>query len=84
MKRLLSLLGLAGVLAFSVQPVWANSCPRLIKEAKGLLADAKLAKADESKVKALLDEAQKLHESGSHSDSMKKANQALDMLKKKS
>jgi len=83
MKRALSVLGLASLLAFSVQPVWANRCPGLIKEAKGLLADTKLAKADQDKVKALLDEAEKLHESGSHSDSMKKANAALDLLKKK-
>lgn len=83
MKRVLSILGLASLLVFSVSPVWANSCPRLIKEAKGLLAGAKLAKADEDRVRALLDEAQKLHEAGSHSDSMKKANEALDLLKKK-
>ena len=82
MKRALSLLAL-GLLIFSVQPVWANSCPRLIKEGKELLANAKLAKSDETKVKALLDEAQKLHGAGSHSDSMKKANEALDLLKKK-
>ena len=68
---------------FSVQPAWANSCPRLIKEAKGLLAEAKLAKADEGKVKALLDESQKLHDSGSHGDSVKKAKEALALLGKK-
>lgn len=83
MKRVLSILGLASLLIFSVQPVWGNTCPRLIKEGRGLLASAKLSKADESKVKGLLDEAEKLHESGSHSDSVKKANEALDLLKKK-
>ena len=45
MKRVLSILGLASLLIFSVQPVWANSCPKLIKEAKELLAKAKLVKA---------------------------------------
>ena len=83
MKRVLSLLGLIGLLTFSVQPVWANRCPGLIKEAKGLLASAKLSKADEDKVKTLLDESQKLHDAGSHSDSIKKANEALGLLKKK-
>lgn len=82
MKRALALLGLFGLLIFSVQPVGANSCPRLIKEAKGLLADAKLTKANQDKVKALIDEAQKLHDAGSHSDSVKKANEALSQLKK--
>ena len=84
MRRALSLLGLLGLLVFSVQPVWANSCPRLIKEGRELLTKAKLAKGEEDKLKALLDEAQKLHDDGSHGDSMKKANQVLDQLKKKS
>ena len=83
MKRFLSVAGLASLLIFSVQPVWANSCPRLIKEAKGLLADAKLTKANQDKVKALIDEAQKLHDSGSHGDSVKKAKEALALLGKK-
>lgn len=83
MKKALSVLGLVGLLIFSVPPAWANSCPRLIKEAKGLLADAKLAKGDQDKVKALLDESQKLHDSGSHGDSVKKANEALALLGKK-
>jgi hypothetical protein len=83
MKRALSILGLASFLVFSVQPVWANSCPKLIKEAKGLLADTKLGKGDQNKVKALIDEAQKLHDSGSHGDSVKKAKEALALLGKK-
>ncbi|MBI3063138.1 MAG: hypothetical protein HYY83_14300 [Deltaproteobacteria bacterium] len=83
MKRLLSVVGLASLLIFSVQPVWANSCPRLIKEAKGLLAEAKLGKAAQDKVKALIDESQKLHDSGSHGDSVKKAKEALALLGKK-
>ena len=83
MKRLLSVAGLATLLMFSVQPAWANSCPRLIKEAKGLLAEAKLGKASQDKVKALLDESQKLHDSGSHGDSVKKAKEALALLGKK-
>jgi hypothetical protein len=83
MKRALSILGFASLLILSVQPAWANSCPRLIKEAKGLLADAKLTKANQDKVKALIDESQKLHDSGSHGDSVKKANEALALLEKK-
>lgn len=83
MKRVLSVLGLASLLVFSAQPAWANSCPRLIKEAKGLLAEAKLGKAAQDKVKALIDESQKLHDSGSHGDSVKKAKEALALLGKK-
>jgi len=74
-------LGLLVVL--SAQPVWARRCPSLIKEGRDLLAGAKLAKADQEKVKKLLDEAQKLHDGGSHGDSVKRANEALELLKKK-
>lgn len=83
MKRVWSLLGLVSLSILSAQPVWARTCPKLIKEGKDLLASAKLSKANEDKVKALLDESQKLHDGGSHGDSVKKANEALDLLKKK-
>lgn len=83
MKRVWSLLGVVSLLILSVQPVLARTCPTLIKEGKELLATAKLSKANENKVKALLDESQKLHDAGSHGDSVKKANEALDLLKKK-
>jgi hypothetical protein len=73
--------GFAGTLAAG--PLWANECPTLIKQGREQLAAAKLSKANEAKVKALLDESQKLHDNGSHGDSVKKANQALDLLKKK-
>lgn len=46
------------------------------------MAKAKLSKANEDKVKALLDDSQKLHDPGSHSESVKKANEALDLLEK--
>jgi hypothetical protein len=74
-------MGLAGTLAAG--PVWAFECPTLIAEGRGQLAAARLPKANEAKVKALLDEAQKLHEKGSHDDSVKKANEALALLKRK-
>jgi hypothetical protein len=70
------------LLLLSVQPAGARQCPKLIKEGKDLLASAKLSKGNEAKVKALLDEAQKLHDAGSHGDSVKKANEALGLLKK--
>lgn len=83
MKKVWSLLGVASFLILSSQPVWANRCPTLIKEARNLLAKAKLAKADEDKVKKLLDESQKFHDAGDHSDAIKKANEALALVKKK-
>ena len=83
MKRVWFLLGAASFLIFTSQPVWANRCPSLIKEARNLLPKAKLAKVDEDKVKTLLDESQKFHDTGSHSEAIKKANEALGLLKKK-
>jgi hypothetical protein len=77
------LVAAAGLLLFSVQPIWANTCPELISEGHNLLPKAKLAKAQENKVKTLLDEAQKLHDAGQHDASEKKANEALNLLKKK-
>lgn len=83
MKTIGSFFAAVGLLVISVQPVWANTCPELISEGRNLLPKAKLAKAQQDKVKTLLDEAQKLHDAGQHGASEKKANEALDLLKKK-
>ncbi len=82
MKRVSFLLGVGSLLVLFVQPVWARCAP-LIKEGRELLPKAKLAKADEGKVKALLDEAQKFLDAGDHTNGVKTANEALDLLRKK-
>ena len=82
MKRLWTLLAVASLMVLSVQPAWARCAP-LIKEGRELLPKAKLAKADEGKVKALLDEAQKFLDAGDHKNGVKTANEALDLLRKK-
>jgi hypothetical protein len=81
MKKLLAVI-FAASLILSGLPAWANSCPTLIREGRDLLGSTKLSSGDQTKVKSLLDDAQKLHDAGSHDESMKKANQALGMLKK--
>jgi hypothetical protein len=81
MKRTLILAAAMGFLALSFQSSSAKCVP-LIKEAREELASAKLSKADEAKVKALLSEADKLSEAGNHIDGVKKANEALAILKK--
>jgi hypothetical protein len=61
----------------------ASSCPKVIKEGRDTAAKMK---ADDPKVKtavAKLDEAQKLHDSGKHAESLAKANEAVADLKKK-
>lgn len=80
LKKLTMVTAVAVSLAFTSGPALANSCPKLIKQ--GREAAAKM-KADDPKVKdatAKLDEAQKLHESGKHTESMAKANEALAEL----
>ena len=82
MKKIALLIVFAGILILSAQPVWSRCAP-LIREGRGLLGKVKLAKADEDKAKGLLDEAQKFLDAGNHVDGVKKANEALDLLKKK-
>jgi hypothetical protein len=67
---------------FAVQPAWARQCPKVIKEARDLLGAAKLSQGDADKVRAMLDEAQRLHDAGSHTESLAKAREALGLVKK--
>jgi hypothetical protein len=80
MKTLLVALALGGALALAAGPALASNCPVVIKQGRD--AAAKL-NASDPKVKqgvAKLDEAQKLHDSGKHSESLKSAGEALDLL----
>ena len=83
MKKLLTLCAVAAaIVVLAGSPAYAFKCPTMIKEGKE--AAAKM-KADDPKVKAAvakLDEAQKLHDSGKHAESMAKANEAVADLKK--
>ena len=83
MKRAVSFIAISSFLVLFAMPARAFECPGLIKEGKGLLASSKLSQAEQKKVKALLDESQKLHDSGNHDESTKKANEALSLLGKK-
>jgi len=77
MRKLMVVTAVAVSLALTSSAAFASSCPRVIKQGRD--AAAKMKK-DDPKVKAAvakLDEAQKLHESGKHGDSVAKANEAL-------
>ena len=78
MKKLVTVCAaVAAIVVLAGSPAHAFKCPTMIKEGKE--AAAKM-KADDPKVKgavAKLDEAQKLHDGGKHSESMAKANEAL-------
>jgi hypothetical protein len=79
MKKLLSILAMAAVVAFGASVASANECPLLIKQLKDAEAkttDAK-KKADADK---LIAQAQKLHDEGKHADSVKTADQAAKVL----
>ena len=73
----------ASLVILLAQPVWARTCPKLIKEGRDLLAKSKLAKTEKDKAKTLIDESEKLHDGGDHGESMKKVREALALLKKK-
>jgi hypothetical protein len=84
MKKLLSILALGAAVAFGAATVEASQCPLLVKQ----LREAKVSdpkKADE--VKKLTDEAEKLHASGKHAESVAKCDEAAKVagieLKKK-
>jgi len=77
MRKLLTVTAVAVSLALTSGVALASSCPKVIKE--GREAAAKMDQND-PKVKgavAKLNEAQSLHESGKHSDSLARANEAL-------
>ena len=79
-KLMTAVVTLAVGLAFTAGVALASSCPKVIKEGRD--AAAKM-KADDPKVKqatAKLNEAQKLHDTGKHAESLKAANDALAML----
>jgi len=83
MKKFSTLI-LAGIFAMVFAgPASARTCPKLIKEGRDLLAKANYSKSDAAKIKGLLDESEKLHDSGDHGESVKKAREALSLLKKK-
>ncbi len=67
-------------LALLAGPAMANQCPLLIKQLNDAVAKMK---ADDPKVKQgkeLIAEAQKLHEGGTHADSIAKADEAAKVL----
>ena len=83
MKHLSTAMLAATLVIGLAQPVWARTCPKLIKEGRDLLAKSKLAQSEKAKAKSLIDESEKLHDGGDHGESIKKVKEALTLLKKK-
>jgi hypothetical protein len=82
MKKFLVAIMAAALLVGSYGAVFARCAP-LIKEGRELLGTTKVSKADQDKARGLLDEAQKNLDAGDHTNGVKNANAALDILKKK-
>jgi hypothetical protein len=80
MKTLIAVTVVAVGLAFTSGVALASNCPILIKQ--GREAAAKMNAKDDKVKKGLakLDEAQKLHDAGKHSDSMAAAREGNAML----
>ena len=75
MKKLLTVAALGVAVAFGAGLASASECPMLIKQLNdGIAKMSDPKKADEAK--KLVAEAQKLHDSGKHADSVKKADEA--------
>jgi len=80
MKKLIAVTAVVTCLTFTSGLAVANTCPVLIKQGRD--AAAKMD-ANDPKVKqavAKLDEAQKLHDSGKHADSVTAAKEANALL----
>lgn len=71
MKKILTVVAVAVAVAFA-GPAFAKECPLLIKQLK----EAKVDPAKKAQVDKLVAEAQKLHDTGKHEESVKKADEA--------
>jgi hypothetical protein len=82
MKKITFVTAVFSLLILSAQPILARCAP-LIQEGRELLGKTQASKADQDKAKGLLDQAQKNLDAGDHTNGVKNANAALDILKKK-
>lgn len=62
-------------------PAFASKCPGLMKEANALMANMDQNSDKVKRAKMLIGESDKLHKAGSHADSVKKAEEALSLIK---
>ncbi len=83
MKRIAAMIA-AFALVLMAAPAFAKECPARIKDAKAAIEKAEQGKTKSAdviqKAKALVDQAQKEHDAGQHTDSTAHAKQALGMV----
>lgn len=81
MKRLVTGIGAFAVaLGLVTSPALAFRCPMLIKQANDAMAKMKAEDGKVKQAKELVAQAQRLHDSGQHGESVTKANEALGLL----
>lgn len=81
MKKL-ALVAMVAALVLAVgAPAYAFKCPSLIRQANEQMAKMDQNSDKVKKAKELVAEADKLHKAGNHGESVKKAEEALDLLK---
>ncbi|HEX9898288.1 MAG TPA: hypothetical protein VGC81_03625 [Candidatus Methylomirabilis sp.] len=81
MKKLALVVVVAALVLAVGAPAFAFTCPALIRQANEQMAKLDQNSDKVKKAKTLVEEADKLHKAGNHTDSEKKAKEALDTLK---
>ncbi len=81
MKKLLSAIALAALVAGASAPALAGSCPKLMKKIDAALAASPQVSAEQmTQVTELRAEGEVQHKAGSHKDSVDNLNKALAIL----
>ena len=80
MNMLFAAMMLGGTLTLAAGPALASNCPVVIKQGRDAAAKMNASDAKVKQALAKLDEAQKLHDGGKHTESLKSAGEALDLL----
>lgn len=80
MKKRALVAAVAGLVLAAGVPAFANQCPALIKQANDQIASMDQNSEKVKKAKELIAEADRLHKSGTHAQSVAKAQEALATL----
>ena len=81
MKKLALFAVVAALILAVGAPAYAFKCPSLIKQANEQMAKMDPNSDKVKQAKTMVEEADKLHKAGNHADSVKKAEEALAVLK---
>ena len=80
MKTLMAVTAVVVGLTLTVGTATAAMCPTLIKQGRDAAAKMDATSDTVKKAVSMLDRAEALHKAGKHADSVKEANEALELL----